>query len=87
MEKERRLQMAATSAPAVAEGRRVNFVLSERAHSDLVNLSKTTKRSMTELVRLGLGLVKVALEAERSGQRLIITTPDGQPTKEIVLPG
>lgn len=79
--------MAATSAPAVAEGRRVNFVLSERAHSDLVNLSKTTKRSMTELVRLGLGLVKVALEAERSGQRLIITTPDGQPTKEIVLPG
>lgn len=67
-------------------GKKVNFVLSERAYTDLVNLSKETMRSMTELVRLGLGLVKIVIEAERRGQRLIVTTADGEPIKEIVLP-
>ena len=42
---------------------------------------------MTELVRLGLGLVKIAIEAERRGHRLIVTTAEGDPVKEIVLPG
>jgi hypothetical protein len=75
-----------TEAPSVV-GKRVNFVLSERAYTELVNLSKETMRSMTELVRLGLGLVKIAIEAERRGQRLIVTTAEGDPVKEIVLPG
>ena len=66
--------------------KRVNFVLSEKAYSELVNLAKTTRRSMTELVRLGLGLVKIAIEAERSGQKLIVTNSQGLPIKEIVLP-
>jgi hypothetical protein len=73
-----------TTTPVV--GRRVNFVLSEKAHTDLVSLSKNSMRSMTELVRLGLGLVKVALEAQQNGNKLIVTTADGQPLKEIVLP-
>jgi hypothetical protein len=73
-----------TTTPVV--GRRVNFVLSENAHTDLVSLSKNSMRSMTELVRLGLGLVKVALEAQQNGNKLIVTTADGQPLKEIVLP-
>ena len=68
-------------------GRRVNFVLSEKAHTDLVGLSKHTMRSMTELVRLGLGLVKLALEAQQNGNKLVVTTADGRPLKEIVLPG
>jgi hypothetical protein len=67
-------------------GRRVNFVLSERAHTDLVGLSKDSMRSMTELVRLGLGLVKLAWEAQQNGNRLVVTTADGRPVKEIVLP-
>ena len=74
-----------TTTPVV--GRRVNFVLSEKAHTDLVSLSKHSMRSMTELVRLGLGLVKVALEAQQNGNKLVVTTADGQPLKEIVLPG
>jgi len=41
---------------------------------------------MTELVRLGLGLVKVALEAQQNGNKLVVTTAEGQPLKEIVLP-
>jgi hypothetical protein len=73
-----------TTTPVV--GRRVNFVLSEKAHTDLVSLSKHSMRSMTELVRLGLGLVKVALEAQQNGNKLVVTTADGRPLKEIVLP-
>ena len=74
------------TSTAALTGKRVNFVLSERAYSELVTLSKETMRSMTEVVRLGLGLVKIALEAERQGNRLIVTTADGQAVKEIVLP-
>jgi hypothetical protein len=76
--------MAAT--PVATVGKRMNFILSERAHSELVALARETRRSMTDLVRLGLGLVKIALEAERNGKRLVVTTSDGRPEKEIVLP-
>jgi hypothetical protein len=69
------------------ERKRVNFVLSGKAYSDLALMSKRTGRSMTELVRLALGLVKIALEAEQNGHKLIVTTADGTPSKEIVLPG
>lgn len=55
-------------------------------HSELVTLARETKRSMTDLVRLGLALVKIAIEAERNGNRLIVTTSDGRPVKELVLP-
>jgi hypothetical protein len=65
--------------------KRVNFILSDRAHAELVALSKETNRSMTELFRLGLGLVKIALEAARNGDRIVVTR-DGQPVKEIVIP-
>lgn len=75
------------TTPSVTAGKRVNFVLSEKAHSELLSLSKDTMRTMTELVRLGLGLVKIAIEAERNGNRLIVTKANGEPVKEIVLPG
>ncbi len=71
---------------AVSPGKRVNFILSEKSHADLANLADLTHRSMTDVVRLGLGLVKIALEAARNGQRLVVTTAEGQPVKEIVLP-
>jgi hypothetical protein len=78
--------MSSTTAAEI-ETKRVNFVLSGKAHSELVTMAKRNRRSMTELVRLGLGLVKIALEAEQNGHKLIVTTADGQPLKEIVLPG
>jgi hypothetical protein len=66
--------------------KRVNFILSERAHADLTNVAETTHRSMTDVVRLGVGLVKIALEASRNGHRLMVTTAEGVPLREIVLP-
>ena len=78
--------MSATAAPSL-ERKRVNFVLSEKAYTELAALSRRTGRSMTELVRLGLALAKIAIEAELEGRKLIVTTTDGNPLKEIVLPG
>jgi hypothetical protein len=78
--------VTASGTAALATGKRVNFILSERAHSDLTTLAESTHRSMTDVVRLGLGLVKIALEASRNGQRLVVTNSEGQPLKEIVLP-
>lgn len=80
--------MSTAPAPALAPatGKRVNFILSEKAHSDLVSLSESTHRSMTEVVRLGLGLVKIALETARNGHKLVVTNSEGLPLKEIVLP-
>ena len=77
--------MAASTSPTLI-GKRVNFVLSEKGYSDLVALAKDTRRSMTEIVRLGLGLVRIAIEAEREGNRLIVTSKVGDPIKEVVLP-
>jgi hypothetical protein len=76
----------ASPISTASPGKRVNFVLSEKAHSDLIILADSTHRSMTDVVRLGLGLVKIALEAAKNGQRLVVTGPEGQPIKEIVLP-
>jgi len=66
--------------------KRINFYLSDKSHADLSNLSKETKRSMTELVRLGVGLMKVALEADRNGDKLLVVTKEGQTRCELVLP-
>jgi hypothetical protein len=79
------LSAAATLASS-STGKRVNFILSEKSHSDLAALAESTHRSMTDVVRLGLGLVKIALEANKNGHRLVVTNEEGQPLKEIVLP-
>ena len=78
--------LASAAGAATSAGKRVNFILSERAHADLNALAESSHRSMTDIVRLGLGLVKIALEASRNGNRLVVTNPEGQPLKEIVLP-
>jgi len=81
--------LSAPAAPLTSPftGKRVNFILSESSHSDLAALAESTRRSMTDVVRLGLGLVKIALEASKNGHRLVVTNAEGQPLKEIVIPG
>jgi hypothetical protein len=75
--------------PSVAlplANKRLNLTLSERAHADLAALADERNTSLTELVRLGLGLLKIAHEESRVGNKLIVTTPDGKALKEIALP-
>jgi hypothetical protein len=92
-ERSERREMATTitvpTDPALAEigVKRLNINLSETAFGELQMLARRTRRSMTELVRLGLGLVKISIQEAARGNKLIVTTADGQPLREIVLPG
>ena len=67
--------------------KRLNILVSQSAYSEVTKLSDESRRSITELIRLGLGLVKVVLEEARQGNKILVTTPDGKPIKELVLPG
>lgn len=74
------------STTPVAPVKRLNINLTQRSYRELEKLQKETRHSMTELVRLGLGLAKIALEESSHGNKLILTSSDGRPIKEIVLP-
>lgn len=66
--------------------RRLNINLPTSIANDLEALSQKTGRSMTEVVRNALGLVKIASDAADNNQKLVITDAKGKPVKEIVLP-
>ena len=66
--------------------KRVNFLLSNGAHQELARLSKHCNQTMTGLIRLGLSLVRLAVEAGIRGERIVIVGPDGTIRREIVLP-
>jgi hypothetical protein len=88
------LQNAATgirtsSAPDRGEAagvRRLNINLPTSIANDLETLAQKSGRSMTEVVRNALGLVKIANDAADSNQKLVITDAKGKPVREIVLP-
>jgi len=80
-----------TAQPNAPDGissgaRKVNFNVSEQAYTELSLLAKETQRSMTEIIRLGIALAKIALLAQRQRQRLVIADEHGTPVKELVLP-
>lgn len=78
--------MGSVALPPPTTGKKMNFNVSARAYEELAELARQTQRSMTEIIRLGISLAKIAIEAERSGQKLIVTTSEGKPLKELVLP-
>lgn len=69
------------------ETKRLNINLAPVVFAELQALSKETRRSMTELVRLALGLVRIVLQETAKGNKVIISTSAGQPLREIVIPG
>ena len=76
----------ATEATASVPIKRLNIALTEQAYADLDRLSKDTRHSMTELLRLGLGLVTLAWEEKGRRNKLVIADPNLKPLREIVLP-
>ena len=75
----------APSAPAVPV-KRLNINLPTKAFDELQELARSSGRTMTDIVRLALGLVVVAVEETEQGNRLAITSSDGRLLREIVLP-
>ena len=66
---------------------RLNLNLSETAREQITALAEQSDRSITELVRLALSVLKVILDERKEGHKLIVMTPDGKPLKELVIPG
>jgi len=65
---------------------RLNIFLSEKAREDLRVVAGIRKTTLTEVVRLGLALVKLAVEEGLQGHKLAITDANGKVLKEVLLP-
>jgi hypothetical protein len=74
------------SVAPIVETRRLNINLSEALFDELQALARQTRRSMTELIRLAIGLVKIAIQESGRGNKLVVTSPDGTVLKQLVLP-
>jgi hypothetical protein len=67
-------------------GKRLNLNLSNVVYRELSSLATERRSSMTDVVRFALGLVKIAFQEAAVGNKLVVTTADGKPLKEIVVP-
>ena len=74
------------AAAAAFEKQRFSVNLSPKAYSDLKELADQTGRSMAEIIRIGIGLVRVIFQELNANHKLIVTSSSGKPLKEIVLP-
>lgn len=71
---------------AALEGvRRLNINLPEATYANLYDLAEQSGRSMTDIVRIALGLVQVAIEEEKKGNKLAIASSKGELLKEIII--
>ena len=81
----RKDELAMTSSPG-QEVRRLNINLPEPVFQELQQLSASTGRSMTELVRTALGLVNVAYTETDRSHVLAVADKDGKLLKQLVIP-
>lgn len=66
---------------------RLSLNIPEGSRKELDILVQASGRNITELVRLGLGLVKVFHEETRKGNKIVVASEDGSSVKELVIPG
>src|ERR1044072_757584 len=66
--------------------KRLNVNLPEPVFNELDKIAKESGRTMTDVVRIALGLVATALSEEKVGHKLAVLEPNGKVLKELVLP-
>jgi len=66
--------------------KRLNINLPERTFDELQDLARSSGRTMTDMVRIALALVVLAVEETQRGNRLAVTSKDGHILREIVMP-
>lgn len=75
------------TAPSLVPGvKRLNHIVPEKLYQQVVELSRETRLDITDIVRLGLGLVMVAIREAQQGNKIIVADSNGVPIKELVLP-
>jgi hypothetical protein len=74
------------NTPAKAPNtRRLNINLPEAKFSELEQLARDSHRTMTDVVRIALELVKIAVNLEEHSHKLAVVNSEGELIKEIVL--
>lgn len=81
------IQGGSKMTTATKTATRLNVNIPESARAEVEQLAEISGRTITDLVRFGLSLVKVVLYESRLGNKLVVTTPDGKALKELVIPG
>lgn len=71
--------------PQPPAGKRLNINLSPQTAADLQSVVDASGRSMTEVVRSALSLVKLAQEVRSKNQKLIVADANDKPLKEVVI--
>jgi hypothetical protein len=66
--------------------RRLNANLPTAMLDEMVEEKRRSGRDITELVKLGWQLVKIALREQRQGNALAVVSADGRILKELVIP-
>ena len=67
--------------------KRLNLILSDRVYGDLSRMANERRTTKTEIVRLALGLIKVAIAETKKNHKLVVVSEDGEVLKELILPG
>lgn len=78
--------MTPAKAKIAPQVRRLNFILADASYRELQDLASESHRSMTELVRYSLGLMRLLMDAQRNKHRLMVVDENGKAVKEIVMP-
>ena len=63
----------------------LSISLSDRAFSEISMLAKEKRSSVTRLISLSLGLLKIVMNAEKAGRQIVITDSEGTPIEQIVI--
>jgi hypothetical protein len=71
--------------PPAVKTKRLNVNLPGPVFGELEEIADQSGRSLTEVVRLALGLLAHATDAQRAGHRLAVVDSRGKLLKELVL--
>ena len=63
--------------------KRSEIDLSDAVYQQLLEIGTKTRRTKTEVVRLGLSLVYLTVRAAEDGNKVLVCKPDGEPLREV----
>lgn len=82
---ETKVNVDAKSNGKAPQPRRLNINLPAKTYAELEKLAEESGRTMTELVRVAIGLVQVAIQEEGHEHKLAVIDRNGKLVKELIL--
>jgi hypothetical protein len=65
--------------------KKITICMPEKTYTQFLDLQTASGLPPQEVIRLGLGFVKLAIEVRQSKQKLLVASPDGSTAREVVL--